>query len=255
MRHRPRSGRSLQLRPCLEPAESRLLLSIYTNLMFGNRRAMLSSLAANQKQAYASQTVATASRQSTSSIAVPENQGPQGLNLAITPIGNATPAELKRQRFSAKFVGIYSVQKGRFDSEASQVLVQAAGTATSMLHSDIQMRVIVANDPSIPNSGIATIYDRNLNTNTALGFDLSTTSRSFDKGGRPNRFDIVTIDPNISSGVYTQGDSQGVITLRYIPDGTRSKGIVSQGKVYVTIHAQIYSPNTSSILRNASMNP
>jgi hypothetical protein len=123
-----------------------------------------------------------------------------------------------------------------------------------MLHSDIQMRLIVAKSPSIPNSGVATIYDRNLNSNTALGFDLSTTARTFDNGGRPNRFDVVTIDPNISSGAYTEGLSQGVITIRYVPSGTRTPGVLSQGKVFVTVNAQIYSPNASSILRNASLN-
>jgi hypothetical protein len=238
-----------KLHPGLEQAESRILLSVYTDLMLGNRKAAFASLSTRQRQTVVGSTT------SATSIAVPENQGAQGVNLAITPIGNLTPAEKRREMFSARFVGIYSVRPGRFDTESSQVLVQAAGTATSMLHSDIQMRLIVANDPSIPNTGVSTIYDRNLNTNTALGFDLSTTARSFDKGGRPNRFDVVTIDPNISSGVYTQGYSQGVVTLRYIPDGTRTKGILSQGKVYVSIHAQIYAPNSSSILRNASINP
>jgi hypothetical protein len=134
-------------------------------------------------------------------------------------------------------------------------MIQAAGTASSMLHSDIQMRLVVAKDHAIPNSGVATIYDRNLNTNTALGFDLTTTAPHFDKGGRPNRFDIVTIDPNISSGTYTQGFSQGVITIRYAPNRTRTRGVLSQGKVYVTVQAQIYASNVSSILRNASLNP
>ena len=252
MRRRARYARSL--RPSLEEVEARRLLSVYTDIMLGNRKIALATLATRQKQAAAAQSAAAAAS-SGQSIATPDNQGPQGLNLAITPIGNLTPAEKRREMFKASFVGIYSVRPGRFDSEAAQVMVQAAGTATSMLHSDIQMRLIVAKDPSIPNSGVATIYDRNLNSNTALGFDLTTTSPGFDNAGRPNRFDVVTLDPNISSGIYTEGYSQGTITLRYIPSGTKSKGILSQGKVYVTVHAQIYSPNTSSILRNAGLNP
>jgi len=251
MKRRSRSARSL--RPRLEQVEARLLLSVYTDLMLGNRKIALASIASRQQQAFTAQTAAASG--SNTSIATPDHQGAQGLNLAITPIGTLTPAEKKREMFSAKFVGIYSVQGGRFSSEAAQVLIQAAGTASSMLHSDIQMRLIVAKDPTIPNSGIATIFDRNLNTNTTLGFDLSTTAQNFDKGGRPNRFDVVTLDPNISSGVYTQGFSQGVITLRYVPSGARTKGVISQGKVYVSIHAQIYAANVSDILRNASINP
>jgi hypothetical protein len=252
MKRRARSRHSLH--PGLEQVEPRMLLSAITDIMLGNRKVALASLAARQKQAYATPNVANVSTSGTS-IATPENQGAQGLNLVITPIGTLTPAEKRRERFLAKFVGIYSVQGGRFDSEAAQVMIQAAGTASSMLHSDIQMRLVVAKDPSIPNSGLATIYDRNLNTNTALGFDLTTTTPHFDKGGRPNRFDVVTIDPNISSGTYTQGFSQGVITIRYAPNGARTRGVLSQGKVYVTVQAQIYASNVSSILRNASLNP
>lgn len=252
MKRRAQSRRGFN--PVLEQIEPRVLLSAITNIMFGNRKMALASLAARQKQAYAAPAVANLTTSRTS-IATPENQGAQGLNLVITPIGNLTPAEKRRERFSAKFVGIYSVQRGRFDSEASQVMIQAAGTASSMLHSDIQIRLVVAKDPSIPNSGVATIYDRNLNANTALGLDLTTTAPHFDKGGRPNRFDVVTLDPNISSGTYTQGYSQGVITIRYAPNGTRTKGVLSQGKVYVTVHAQIYASNVSVLLRNASLNP
>ena len=241
MRRRSRSAR--RLRPRFEQVEARWLLSVYTDLMIDNRQAALASLAAKQKQAYRPQN--TAITTSSTSIATPSHQGPQGLNLALTPIGTLTPAEKRREMFSAKSSGSIRC-RGGFSSEASQVLIQGAGTASSMLHSDIQMRLIVATDPTaIPNSGVATLYDRNLNTHTSLGFDLETTTPSFDSGGRPNRFDVVTIDPNINWGVYTEGFSQGV-HLRYIPSGKPTKGVISQGKVYISIHAQIYSPNAST---------
>lgn len=256
MKRRARSKRSFQ--PRLEPVETRVLLSAITNIMLANRKAALGAIAARQRQAVSNPAAlhaAPAFTPSNTSIAVPENQGVQGLNLVVTPIGTPTRAEQRRQKFTARFKGIYSVQPGRFDSEAAQVLIQGAGTASNMLHADVQARLIVAHDPSIPNSGVATIYDRNLNTNTSLGLDLSTTTRSFDKEGRPNRFDVVTLDPNISAGYFTQGFSQGVMTIRYAPSKTRTRGVVSQGEVYITIRAQIYTANVSSILRNASINP
>ncbi len=66
----------------------------------------------------------------------------------------------------------------------------------------------------------------------------------------------MTIDPNISSGTYVEGYSQGIIKIRYIPGGRHTiPGAISQGTAIVTIHAQIYTANASFILRNASLNP
>ena len=45
------------------------------------------------------------------------------------------------------------------------------------------------------------------------------------------------------------------MNIRYIPSGKHTAGVLSQGTAIVTIHAQIYSPNASFILRNANINP
>src|SRR5262249_13824710 len=142
---------------------------------------------------------------SQSSIAVPENQGPQGTNLAINPTGTLTPHEVRRQRFRAVFKGTYMIGPGRTDTEARRIAIRAAGTASSMLHSDIQVQIIVARDPTVQNSGVTTLFDRNLNSNSALGLDLASPQTDVDSRGRPNRFTTVTLDANISSGVYVEG--------------------------------------------------
>ena len=65
----------------------------------------------------------------------------------------------------------------------------------------------------------------------------------------------MSLDTNISSGTYVEGFAVGTIKIHYIPSGKRTPGVLSQGKAIVTIHAQIYSANTSFILRNAHINP
>ena len=124
-----------------------------------------------------------------------------------------------------------------------------------MLHSDIQMLLVTPKDPTIPIGGVSTIFDRNLNSNTVLGFDLSAPQQDVDRGGRPNYFPTVSIDANISSGTYVEAYSVGTISIKYIPNGKHTPGVISQGKAIVTIHAQIYTANVAFILRNANIDP
>src|SRR5262249_36887503 len=143
---------------------------------------------------------------------------------------------------------------GRTSTEASQVVIQGAGTANTMLHSDIQIRLVTPKDPNAPKGGIATIFDRNLNTNTALGLDLAAPQSIVDRAARPNHFPTLSLDPDISAGTYVAGYAQGILDIRYIPGDKRSnRRASSQGTAIVTIHAQIYSANASFLLRNAGV--
>ena len=45
------------------------------------------------------------------------------------------------------------------------------------------------------------------------------------------------------------------MSIRYVPSGKHIPGVLSQGKAIVTIHAKIYTANTSFILRNSNINP
>jgi hypothetical protein len=251
----------------VEQCERRELLSTITDIMAANRlaagRQALSVSGSSPSAAAASPTGSKAGFvPSTTSIALPQNQGPllnpDGTinNLALAPTGTLKPGEVRRQRFVARYVGPYSVVPGRTSTEAIQTLIQGGGTANTMLHSDIQMRLVSPKDPSLPIGGVSSIFDRNLNTNTVLGFDLAAPQQNVDRGGRPNDFPIVSMDINVSAGTYVEGYAQGVINIRYIPGGKRTiPGAISQGTAIVTIHAQIYSANSSFILRNANINP
>jgi hypothetical protein len=243
------------MRPYLEEFERRELLTAITDIMSANSLAEGRHAQSVRQAAFTAASQVLAAGSSGQSIALPQNQGVQGVNLAITPTGTLTKREQRRERFVAKYVGTYTVGPGRTSTEVNQILITGAGTANTMLHSDIQMLLITPTDPSIPISGVSTIFDRNLNTNTVLGMDLSTPIQDVDRGGRPNDIQTVTIDVNISAGTYVEGFSQGTIKIQYIPSAKHTPGVISQGKAIVTIQAQIYSANASSILRNSGIDP
>ncbi len=99
------------------------------------------------------------------------------------------------------------------------VNIRGAGANTTMLHSDIQMRLAVATNPSGETTGASAIFDRNINPNTVLGFNLATPRTNVDNGGRPNVITGVTLDVNSSSVVYDGSHAQGVINIHYYPSG------------------------------------
>jgi len=259
--------------------EHRKLLSLVTDIMAGNYNALVNSPkvqalldgvsnpATTQAASASGQvtTSATASSQgrltpTSKSIALPQNQGflppaSPGYNLVLQPTGTATSAEVKRQLFKAVYRGPYIIGPGSFSSQALQVFIRGAGTSTTMLHTDIQMRLAVASDPTLETTGAAAIFDRNLNSNTVLGLDLATPRTNVDSGGRPNQITGVTLDVNSSAGVYDEAYAQGVIDIHYYPTGKKIPGAYEQGTAVIKIYAQIYAPNVDFILRNSDINP
>jgi hypothetical protein len=267
-------------RPSVEPVEARELLSLVTAMMAAKQQALYNAkaraamahvnLISTPPPVAMTSTVATTGSgtrsapnsftPTTNSIAVPSNQGFDtpaypGYNLILQPTGTATKAEVKRQLFKAVYQGTYVIAPGSFSSQTLQVFIRGAGTASSMLHSDIQMRLAVASDPSLATTGASVIFDRNLNSNSALGFDLATPRTNVDSRGRPNLITSVTLDVNSSSGVYVEGFAQGQIQIRYFPSKNKLPGTIEQGTAVVKIIGQIYAPNVAFILRNADINP
>jgi hypothetical protein len=250
---------SRELRPCVEICEHRELLSAITDMMAAN------SISAARRASGPSQTVSTGLTPtagggfvpSTTSIAIPTNQSPPSvsLNLALTPTGTLTRRQIRRELFTAKFAGPYTIGAGRTSTEALQTFITGVGSANTMIHGDIQMLLITPKNPSTMIGGTAGIFDRNLNTNTSLGFDLLAPQQDVDRAGRPNHIPTVSLDVNASAGLYTEGFAQGAINIRYFPSGKHTRGVISQGTAVVTIHAQIYTPATNFLLRNAKIDP
>jgi hypothetical protein len=246
--------------PNLEPCEPRALLSSITDVMAGNSivalalRAKATALAATHAGSFAF---------STQSIAVPQNQGPllnpDGSinNQALAPTGTLTKRELKRERFVARYVGTYTVGPGRTSDEALQTFITAAGAANTMRHSDIQLLLVTPQNPSLPIGGVSAIFDRNLNSNTVLGFDEAAPQAPpfINRLGLPSFLPTVSLDANLSAGTYDQGYAIGNMSVHYIPSAKPMPGVIGHGQVFVTIHAQIYTANVGFILRNANIDP
>lgn len=275
------------LKPAVEAIEPRVLLSVVTSIMASNHnaqvnspriRAFMAGIPSPSPSPSASTSIlargaagaqtATATPDtirgrfipSSESIALPENQGylapaNPGYNLILQPTGTATPAEVKRQLFKAVFRGPYLIAPGSYSSQALQVFMRGAGSSTSMLHCDIQLRLAVATDPTLHTTGTSVIFDRNLNSNTVLGLDLASPRTDVDARGRPNRTTTVTVDINASSGIYDEAFSQGLVEIHYYPSGKKFRGAYEHGTAVVKIYAQIYTAGVDFILRNARLNP
>jgi hypothetical protein len=237
-------------RPCVEQCDRRVMPSTVTDIM-----AASSLAAARHAQSAISSQASGGFVLSPTSIAIPSNQGPPppGTNLAITPTGTLTPRQQAIERFSAQFAGPYTIGAGRTNTEALETFITGRGAANTIAHGDIQMLIITPKDPAMNLGGICTIFDRNLNSNTALALDLSAPQQNVDRAGRPNHFNSMTLDVNASSGLYDQAFSQGVVSIRYIPSGKHTRGVISQGTAVITIHAQIYATRTAFLLRNANL--
>src|SRR5580700_2091763 len=140
-----------ELRPALERIEPLVLLSNITDLMALNAGAVDNR--SLQAGGTASGSLAAASSTSgfvpsTTSIALPTNQGAQGTNLALMPTGTLTRREQKREQFSATFEGHYTTGAGQFSTQALLVHINAAGGATTIAHGDIQVRIVKPLDPT-----------------------------------------------------------------------------------------------------------
>jgi hypothetical protein len=246
----------------VERLERRELLSVYTDVMSASslaaaRRTPSARLSPVSGTAPGQSGTSKSFTPSPNSVAIAANQGPPaiGTNLALTPTGTLTPREIRRERFVAQFSGTYTIGAGRTSTEALQTFITAAGTANTMRHCDIQLLIITPKDPTVQIGGTSVIYDRNLNSNTALSFDSLAPQQNVDRAGRPDHFTQVSLDVNASAGIYDGGYAQGVMNIRYIPSGKHTRGVISQGSVVVTIHAQVYTSNAAFILRNANINP
>ena len=253
----------------MEQFEVRKLLSLYTDIMIGTHLQAQRPFVLDQNLTSSSGRVihlqnnaghggsarSSAFVPSSTSIAVPSNQQAQPTNQAIFQTGPLTPREQMRQRFVAQFTGPYTVGPGRTSTEAAQTFIRGAGSANTIVHADIQLNIITPKDPTIPFGAVTAIFDRNLNSNTVLGLDATGSQQYHDRAGRPIRLDQVNVDLNESSGVYDEAFGQGGITIKYMPSGRHTPGVLDQGTAIVTIHAQIYTIGTDFILRNADLNP
>ena len=180
-----------ELRPSLEEIERRTLLSAITDVMAGNSIAVGHQAESAARTAISSQSIANSN-----------NQGPllnpDGSinNQALAPTGTLTRRQQRKERFVAQYVGTYTVGAGVTSDQRIQTFITGAGSANTMLHSDIQLLLVTPIDTSFPIGGTSAIFDRNLNTNTVLGMDESApqTSQYINRLGLPTLIPTVSID-------------------------------------------------------------
>ncbi len=186
------------------------------------------------------------------------------VNQAITPTGTPTARESRRETFHASFVGQYTVGPGRFSTEASSFYFRGVGRTSSVLHDDIQIRIINPTNLASPSTGATALFDRNLDSNSDLGFDLYALPQNVDRLGRPTKLTLYSLDVNISAGNYVEGLAQGTMTIHYgkvpptphfAPSTHRLPGARSQGSASVVINAQVYGMQVAFALRNVDYNP
>jgi hypothetical protein len=187
---------------------------------------------------------------------VATGQGPQGnATDFFSPTGTPIPHEAVRERFSATYTGIYTLGRGRFDSQSRSFAFQGAGESTYSLHGDAQLGLVTPKDPTRPLSGLLTQFDRNNNTNYVYGIDVAGDQvTGVDRFGRPTHLTYTT-DVNVSSGIAVESLSSGTIDIRYVSSRAPARGIFTSGTAVMVIRGSIYSLGSSQNLKNTHINP
>lgn len=187
---------------------------------------------------------------------VPSN-GPEPsavVNYLLSPDGQPSAHQYHKLQFRAFFRGPFTMGPGRYSTEANQIYIRGVGTSNQFLHGDVQLRIITPTDPTIPQAGASTSFDKNINSNSTLGLLVQADPTSLDKAGRPTRLVIYSADPNTSAGQYVESQATGTINVTYHPQASPSKpGLTSTGIATLSINAQIYTLGTSFALRNAQL--
>jgi hypothetical protein len=132
-------------------------------------------------------------------------------------MGQPTPHELLRQRFTAKASGSFVSGPGRFTDQSLQGSIEATGGSSDSLHIDLRMQFFVPNDPTQPVTGVAALIPRNVSTTgSTLILDLTALPRG-GSTALPGHF-TWTVDGS-SGGLYTSaggfGTGQGTLDVHY----------------------------------------
>jgi hypothetical protein len=177
----------------------------------------------------------------------------QFANLLYGPNSGApmTPSsgEIKRQIFTAAWVGQYTIGAPRFSDRASTIHAYAvSGGSNQFLKGKLNMTLFTPADPGATPTpgdpyanqvtGVAGLFPQNiLQSGSSLALDLnSTPGAGTDPLALPTKM-TWTYDSNTSAGAYaapqefTQGT--GDVTIQWIPSAHPEPGTMGSGKVIV----------------------
>jgi hypothetical protein len=173
----------------------------------------------------------------------------------LAPLGQPTQRELNRTFFRASYEGPFNVLPGRTDTEARRVFIRGTGTSTAFLHGNIQILLVVPQDPAAPVIGISSQSDRSINTSGILGFDLTGGQQFLGSHGLPTTLNY-TIDINVSAGTFVAASGQGTMQIRYTSQKRHFKGErggPGDGTAYVKIQGLVLTLGATNPLRNADI--
>ena len=187
------------------------------------------------------------------------------------PPGTPTPREIRRQTFTARWVGQYTIGAPRFEDRASTIhLYGVSGGSNQFLKGKFQMAIFPPADPAATPTpgnpyanqitGVADLFGENyLQSGSMTVLDLNgTPAAGSDPHALPTQL-TWTYDSNTSAGPYaspagvakgsgfTQG--AGTLQLHWIPDPHPLPGTLGSGQVVITFQGLI---NTSQIVSGVS---
>jgi hypothetical protein len=239
-------------RPVLEPLEGRDLPSGVISAMASRASLTRSRPSQGSPQTVAAPTSQVQEAGGGTSAYVPGGSADPSL---LAPLGQPTQTELNRTFFRASYEGPFNVLPGRTDTEARQVFIRGTGTSTAFLHGNIQIHLVVPQDPTAPVLGTSSQNDRNINTSGILGFDLTGDPQLLDSHGLPTTLNY-TIDINLASGPFAEASGQGTMQIRYTSQKRHFKGErggPGDGTAYVKIQGLVLTQGASNPLRNSDI--
>jgi hypothetical protein len=190
---------------------------------------------------------------------------------STSPPGTPTPGEIRRQTFTARWVGRYTIGAPRFSDRAGTIhLYGVSGGSNQFMKGKFQIAIFPpANPAAAPTpgnpyanqiTGVAALFGQSyLQSGSMLVLDLNGTPAP---GANPDALPTQltwTYDANTSGGPYaapggvvpgsgyTQG--AGVVQLRWSPDPHPAPGTSGSGRVVITFEGLI---NTSQIVSGVS---
>lgn len=188
-----------------------------------------------------------------------------------SPMGSPTPAEIRRQTFTARWIGNYTINPPRFSDRASTIhLYGTEGGSNQFLKGKFNIVIFPPADPSATPTpgnlfanqvtGTAVLFGQNyLQSGAQVVLDLhGTPEPGSSPGALPTRL-YWAYDANASGGPYAapggivpgSGYTQGAgrLDIQYIPDTHNAPGTLGSGRVIVTFQGLIH---TSQIVSGIS---
>lgn len=187
---------------------------------------------------------------------------------ASSPPGSPTPAELRRQTFTARWEGQYTIGPPRFSDRASTIhLWGTAGGANQFLRGKFDAALFPPADPAAPPTpgnpyanqitGFASLFGENyLQAGTMLVLDLNGTPPAGSPAGALPHQLTWAYDVNSSSGPYAapggvvpgSGSTRGagIVQFQWMPDAHPQRGTLGSGHVIIAFQGLLQTSHLVS---------